>query len=113
MRIMTTTLALLAVSAILASTSATPTLAACYEDIGCPSNHYIARSDLMRLSCQNLWLVRNQIYNERGYCFKTSAAIAQFDNSDCTIEDQADVPLNKYERKNISRIRSVETAKGC
>lgn len=107
------TLALITVPAVLAIAPVTPALANCYEDIGCTNNHFIPKSELMQLSCQNLWYVRNQIFNEKGYCFKTSAAIAQFDNSDCSIVDQADIPLNKYERKNISRIKSAEAAKGC
>lgn len=113
MHILKSTLTLIAVPALLVLAPAAPALANCYEDIGCTNNHYIKKSELMPLSCQNLWYVRNQIFNEKGYCFKTAAAIAQFDNSDCTIADQADIPLNKYETKNISRIKSAEAAKGC
>ena len=90
--------------------------AACYEDLGttgCPDREVFSFADLKRLSCQNLWYVRNNIYNEGGLCFKTAAAQAVFDNSDCTTDNPADIVLNSFEQKNIGRIRSVEKAKGC
>lgn len=90
--------------------------AACYEDLGatgCPDREVFSFADLRRLSCQNLWYVRNNIYNEGGLCFKTAAAQAVFDNSDCTTDNPADIVLNSFEQKNIGRIRSVEKAKGC
>lgn len=90
--------------------------AACYEDLGntgCPDREVFSYADLRRLSCQNLWYVRNNIYNEAGLCFRTAAAQAAFDNSDCTTYDAASLPLNSNELKNISRIRKVEKEKGC
>jgi hypothetical protein len=30
------------------------------------------------MSCDDLWVARNQIYANEGYCFKTSDAIQQF-----------------------------------
>lgn len=96
--------------------AATTAHAACFEDLGqtgCTNRETFPRSDLRRLSCQSLWLVRNTIYDENGFCFKTSAAQAQFDNSDCTVKNAANVKLNSHERANISRIRQVEREKGC
>lgn len=90
--------------------------AACYEDLGstgCPDREVFPYSDLRRLSCQNLWYVRNNIYNEAGLCFRTAAAQAAFDNSDCTTWDASTLPLNSNEQSNISRIRKVEKEKGC
>ncbi|CAG1012060.1 MAG: YARHG domain-containing protein [Rhizobiaceae bacterium] len=90
--------------------------AACYEDLGatgCPDQEVFPYADLRRLSCQNLWYVRNNIYNEAGLCFRTAAAQAAFDNSDCTTWDASTLPLNSNEQKNISRIRKVEKEKGC
>ena len=58
----------------------------CFEDLGntgCPWKETFPRSQLRQLSCQNLWLVRNSIYDRRGYCFKTQDGKATFDNSDC------------------------------
>ena len=98
----------------LAVTSAAET--ACYEDLGstgCPDREVFSYSDLRKLSCENLWYVRNNIYNEAGLCFRTAAAQEMFDNSDCSTYDAASLPLNANEQNNISRIRKVEKEKGC
>lgn len=90
--------------------------AACYEDLGstgCPDREVFSYSDLRKLSCENLWYVRNNIYNEAGLCFRTAAAQEMFDNSDCSTYDAASLPLNANEQNNISRIRKVEKEKGC
>lgn len=90
--------------------------AACYEDLGstgCPDQEVFPYSDLRKLSCENLWYVRNNIYNEAGLCFRTAAAQEMFDNSDCSTYDAASLPLNANEQNNISRIRKVEKEKGC
>lgn len=85
----------------------------CYEVIGCPHRDLFNRNDLRQLSCQNLWYVRNRIYDDHGYCFKTPKAIREFDNSDCYVRNAARLDLNRREIQNISRIREVEQRKGC
>jgi hypothetical protein len=50
----------------------------------------------MQLSCENLWHVRNRIYDENGYCFKTARGQQAFDNSDCWVDGQEAVKLNQY-----------------
>lgn len=97
------------------SATVTPALAHdnCYEGIGCPHRDLFSRPELRRLSCQNLWYVRNRIYDDHGYCFKTAAAIREFDNSDCYVRNAARLDLNRREVQNISRIRQVERQKGC
>lgn len=97
---------------ILVSTTAAAQ-ANCYEEIGCPDRDIFSRSDLRQMSCQNLWFVRNQVYNEHGYCFKTRAAKKAFDNSDCSVDDAADLDLNRKELTNVSTIKQVERQKGC
>lgn len=90
--------------------------AACYEDLGstgCPDREVFSYADLRRLSCQNLWYVRNNIYNEAGLCFRSATAQQMFDNSDCTTWDASTLPLNSNEQNNIARIRKVEKEKGC
>ena len=88
--------------------------AACFEDgIGCTNDHYIQKSRLKALSCDALWTVRNTIYDERGYCFRTARAKDLFSNEDCHVSNAADLNFNKYERGNIDRIVAVERAKGC
>jgi hypothetical protein len=91
----------------------TPARAACYEDIGCTNDHYFSKAEVKRMSCQNLWYVRNGIYNENGYCFKTAAGKEAFDNSDCSHASLGAVPLNAYERGNIATLKWAEGVKGC
>jgi hypothetical protein len=93
---------------------ATPALAqSCFEDVGCPYDHNIPKALLAQLSCDALWTVRNTIYRDNGYCFKSQRALSIWGNEGCAYWDAAAVPLNAYERTNINRIVSVEKQKGC
>lgn len=97
---------------------ALPTAASanCYENLGetgCPEEESFSLDELRGLSCQNLWHVRNSIYDLQGYCFKTPAAQAEFDNSDCYEKDAAQLQFNQHEKTNIDRIVKVEREKGC
>lgn len=93
--------------------------AACFEDLGqtgCTDREVFPRADLRQLSCDNLWLVRNTIYSENGYCFRTDRALRYFDNSGCYVEDAEDVKevhMNRFESSNIDRIVGIERQKGC
>lgn len=96
------------------SAAGTPAHAGCFEDgVGCTDSQYIAKSALAQLSCDSLWTVRNTIYNENGFCFKTARAKEIFSNADCTVTNASNLQFNKYERTNINRIVAVEKAKGC
>jgi len=92
---------------------ATPARADCFEDIGCTDSDRYDVDDLVELSCQNLWYVRNRIYDENGYCFKTTRARRQFDNSDCWVRDQSKVRLSRIERHNVNAIVEAEDENGC
>jgi hypothetical protein len=88
----------------------------CFENLGqtgCPRNETFPLNHIRQLSCQNLWLVRNSIYNDRGYCFKTQAAKQEFDNSDCFVTDAGAIKFNEHEWNNITRISKVEKEKSC
>lgn len=90
--------------------------AACFENLGqtgCTDREAFPISQLRRLSCQNLWYVRNSIYDDHGYCFRTAAGKAAFDNSDCYERDAAKLRFNRSEQTNINRIVQVEKEKGC
>lgn len=101
-------------AAVLMSASAGSAMAACFESgVGCTDNAYIPHWALRQLSCQNLWFVRNTIYDENGYCFHTAKAQAVFSNVGCIYASGDQVPLNDFERGNVSRIRSIEIEKGC
>lgn len=85
----------------------------CFEDIGCPADHFITQKKLKKLSCQNLRHVRNSIYDQNGYCFRDKELADIYDNKDCIYESPAAVPLNRFERRNVTRIVDAERAAGC
>jgi hypothetical protein len=95
------------------SAPAGPARANCYELIGCSDKDYFKSADLVQLSCQALWEVRNWIYKENGYCFHTPKTIKTFGNAGCLYDDAAEVPLNAAERHNVKAIKKVEAKKGC
>lgn len=88
--------------------------AACFESgVGCPNDHYIPRSILKTLSCDALWIVRNSIFDERGFCFKSARALETFSNEGCYVTDASRLNFNAFERTNIDRIVALERQKGC
>lgn len=90
--------------------------AGCFENLGatgCTHQETFSREELRTLSCQNLWYVRNSIYDEHGYCFRTKAGKETFDNSDCYENDAAKLQFNRHEQANINRIVQAEKDKGC
>jgi hypothetical protein len=86
----------------------------CFDigNTGCPYEEPFPKWQLRQLSCQELWYMRNSIYDWRGYCFKTQAEEKVFDNSNCSTWNAADLPFNSNEQINLSRIRDLE-ARGC
>lgn len=93
-----------------------PAFAGCFPNLGtmgCTHMEAFEPDQLYGLSCRNLWHVRNSIYDDNGYCFKTKAAQAEFDNSDCFVQDAARLRFNSFEQKNITRIARIEREKGC
>jgi hypothetical protein len=107
--------AFLAVAVAIAAMVLQPSQASanCYEMIGCTDSNYFKPAQLKQLSCQILWEVRNTIYKENGYCFKTKKAKNYFGNAGCIYQDMGAVPLNAYERANVGAIVKVEKQKGC
>ena len=104
----------LAVGLLMAfSAGSAPALADCYEGLGCSDSDYYDIDDLVELSCENLWYVRNRIYDENGYCFRTARARAAFDNSDCWVRSQSKVKLSQVERHNVNEIVQAESENGC
>jgi YARHG domain len=63
--------------------------------------------------CAQLWQLRNSIYKEKGFCFKTARAIRYFGNAGCRFDNEAAVPLTSYERQRIAVIQSRERALAC
>jgi hypothetical protein len=64
----------------------------------------------MAASCFDLWLARNAIYDDNGYCFKSELALQYFDNSDCwTSRPQ----FSRAEQKLIDAIAAEEKSRRC
>lgn len=65
--------------------------------------------DYGEMSCSELWYVRNQIYAEKGYCFKTARARAAFGRACFPPYGR----LSRWEREEIERIKRWEGRRGC
>jgi hypothetical protein len=63
--------------------------------------------------CERLWIARNQIYKDAGYCFKTSRGINYFGNAGCQFDSESRVPLSRGDRARIARIQAEEREHGC
>ena len=85
----------------------------CYEDIGCTNSDRYTQKGLSRLPCETLWYVRNRIYQENGYCFKTSRAIRALGNAGCQFDDINAISLSSAERHNVAAIKTAERRKRC
>lgn len=103
-----------ALAGLLAAATPSAARAACYEGVGCTDRAHVSARQLARLAdCDILWEMRNGIYKERGYCFRTQRGIASFGNAGCQHDDMGVVPLNAYERANVAAIQQAERMKGC
>ena len=63
--------------------------------------------------CGELWNMRNEIYKDAGYCFKTPKAIKKFGNAGCQYDSLSDVPLSDSQRSIISDIKKSERRQHC
>jgi len=63
--------------------------------------------------CQQLWVQRNQIFKNHGYCFKTRAAADYFGNVGCIYANQDAVPITASERSYVLQIVARERALRC
>ena len=102
----------------LAASFASPVLADCYDLLGCTdknafSAHYSYLVAPDGPTCDFLYVMRNSIYSQHGYCFKTARAIQEMGNTGCRFQNMADVPLSQIERNNIATIARAETARRC
>jgi len=57
--------------------------------------------------------MRNQVYKDHGYCFKTEKARTYFGNGGCYVDDEGDVQMSWKERKLVMKYKHWETMKGC
>lgn len=64
---------------------------------------------LQGMSCEDLWVARNQIYAAKGYCFKTQRARAAFGPGCYPPYGR----LNHSEQARVNRIKQAERRRGC
>ena len=111
-RLLTLALPVVALTALGGLAASTPASAGCHL-IDCVENVVVKKWQVKTFSCQRLWILRNSIYDDAGYCFNTARGKKWFVNDGCLYDDVNDVPLSAVQRKNINTLRSVEIAKGC
>ncbi len=64
-------------------------------------------------SCEDLWVERNQFYQDAGYCFKTQRAIRHFGNDGCSIQNENRLRLSAGAQRRIAQISAEERRQGC
>ena len=85
----------------------------CYEGVGCPHQDRITQEQARDLPCDNLWLVRNTIFHQRGFCFQTARGRKEFDNRRCSANSVAELKLSEVEKANVATLEKVERGKNC
>lgn len=64
-------------------------------------------------ACFRLWVARNSIFKDNGFCFKTERGISYFGNAGCMYNYEGDIPMSRYDRARIARIQAEEREMGC
>ena len=99
-----------------------PPFADCYDILGCTdrdlfSKHfeYLAAPHPTGPNCNFLWVMRNSILRQHGYCFHTARGESEEIGNEGLLRysDVASVPLNSIERANIATIARAERLKSC
>ena len=65
------------------------------------------------MDCGELWVARNQIYKDNGYCFTSARAITYFGNGGCSYHSTGALPLSSYDRILLRRIKESESGQRC
>lgn len=89
-----------------------PVQAGCHL-VDCVENVRITQAQVGKRSCEDLWVLRNSIYKDAGYCFQTEKARQWFGNQGCRFASMAEVPLSGVQRHNISVLQRLERRQGC
>ena len=72
-----------------------------------------AGTNVLALSCDQLWHQRNSIFKAAGYCFKTPRAIRAFGNAGCIHDNEQELPLSDRDRQTINTMQQAERIKHC
>ncbi len=81
------------------------------EIISDSSERALVEADLTGMTCEQLWIARNEIFDRNGYCFRSERGASYFDNSDCTSDSQE--ILSELEWENVALIKRVEARNQC
>jgi carboxyl-terminal processing protease len=76
----------------------------------------IDEARLKALSCEELWIARNEIFRRFGYCFRGEKGLAYFGNRGCTTSYDDILALDPERAialRNVYMIRSTASAKFC
>jgi len=105
----------LCAAAVAALTLAANAAAAdCYDVFGCTDRNHFRLQDLVSgPNCEFLYVMRNRIYAQHGYCFQTPRAIATLGNAGCVTANANALGLNAVELANAATILQAERAMGC
>jgi hypothetical protein len=104
----------IALACLLSLLTAASAYADCYDVFGCSNVSRFRMSDLMGgPNCEFLYTMRNAIFAEHGYCFRSARGRATFGNQGCITSDVNALGLNATERYNAETILQAERAKGC
>lgn len=60
--------------------------------------------------CEDLWFIRNTIFDRAGQCFASPLGQAMFDNADCVAKP---VPLGATAARKVANIRFLESEWNC
>jgi hypothetical protein len=71
----------------------------------------IGDADLSSLSCDQLWIARNEIFARNRYCFQTAKGQSYFGNLGCRTTS-LDI-LSQIERANAAALKTWESRKAC
>lgn len=72
-----------------------------------------AAQDYRGWSCADLWVERNQVYRDAGYCFRSQRAITQFGNAGCAYDHPSKLPLSQAQRRIVEEVARLERLGGC
>lgn len=72
-----------------------------------------AGDDYEDRTCNSLWIERNSMFKQGGYCFQSARAIKTFGNENCQYDSESDVPLSDNQRDRLRDVKEAEKAKGC
>ena len=86
----------------------------CYDVFGCSDRNAFRLHDLVSgPNCEFLYTIRNAIFAEHHFCFKSPRAITTFGNQGCVTADPNALGLNRIERANAATILKAERTLGC